>query len=173
MNTKGRRPNSRGLSDVLGRELKIPPPSLKPEVVGQRSKCVLADDVLDIDITDADVTLRKEHYGVPGSSDYRKNMMLATSPLSDKCGVASHKIIVKSQDGGSDSAQQIERTIMSVIRRVHEGYQQAKAMDWMDICNIPNLDKTTSLTCSDWWDESENNIWECWDMMDCEQVLAW
>ena len=29
VNTKGRRPNGRGLSDVLGRELKIPPPPLK------------------------------------------------------------------------------------------------------------------------------------------------
>ena len=174
VNKRGRRPNGRGLSDVLGRELKVPPPSLMPKVVGQKSKFVLEEDILDADIADADVTLRKEHYGVPGSSDYRKNMMLATSPLSDKFGVASHKIIVKSQDGDSASAQQIERTIMSVIRRVHEGYQQAKAMDWMDICNIPNLDKTTtSLTCSDWWDESENNIWECWDTMDYEQVLAW
>ena len=104
-NTKGRRPNGRGLSDVLGRELKIPPPSLKPNVVGQRSKFVLEEDILDVDITDADVTLLKEHDGVPGSSDYRKNTMLATSLLSDKFGVASHKIIVKSQDGDSASAQ--------------------------------------------------------------------
>ena len=106
---------------------------------------------LDVDITDADITLQKEHYGVPGSSDYRKNVVVVISPLADKFGVASHKIVVKSQDGDSSSAQQIKRTIMSAIRQVHEGHQRAKAMDWMNICNIPNLDKTTtSLTCSEW-----------------------
>ena len=111
---------------------------------------------------------------MPGSSDYRKNMALVTSPLTDKVGVASHKIIVKSQDGDSTSAQQIKRTIMSVILRVHEGHQWAKAMDWIDVRNIPNVDKTTaSLPCSGWWDESENNLWKCWDMMDYEQMLAW
>ena len=83
--------------------------------MGEKSKFVLPEDILDVDIADADVILWKEHYGVPGSSDYRKNMMLATSLLSDKFGVASHKSIVKSQDGNSASAQQIERTIMSVI----------------------------------------------------------
>ena len=72
VNTKGRRPTGRCLSDVLGRELKVSPPSLKPKVVGQRSKFVLEEDILDVDIADADVTLWKEHYGVPGSSDYRK-----------------------------------------------------------------------------------------------------
>ena len=34
VNKKGRRPNGRGLSDVLGLELKVPPPSLMPKVVG-------------------------------------------------------------------------------------------------------------------------------------------
>jgi hypothetical protein len=61
---------------------------------------------LDVDITDADVTLRKEHYGVPGSSDYRKNMMSANSPLSDKFRVASHKFIVKGQDGDISASVQ-------------------------------------------------------------------
>ena len=99
-----RRPNSRGLSNVLGRKLKIPLPSQRHKVVGQKSKFVLPEDLLDASITNADITLQKEHYGVPGLSDYRKNIVLATSPLSDKFGVASHKIIVKSQDGDNASA---------------------------------------------------------------------
>ena len=141
---------------MLGRKLKTPLQSQAPNVVGQKSKFVLLEGILDADITGANVTLQKEHYGVPGSSDYGKNMVLATSPSADNFGVTSHKIIVKSQDGDSALAQQIERKIMSVISRVHEGHQQAKLMDWMDICTIPNLDKTTtSLTCSEWWDESE------------------
>ena len=108
---------------MLGRELKIPLPSQAPKVVGQKPKVVLSEDILDAYIANADITLRKKHYGVSGSSDYRMNMMLVTSPLSDSLRVVSHKIIVKSQDGDSASAQQIDRTIMSVIRRVHEGHQ--------------------------------------------------
>ena len=40
VNKKGMRPNGRGVSDVLGRKLKTPLPSQKPNVVGQRSKFV-------------------------------------------------------------------------------------------------------------------------------------
>ena len=122
VNTKGGRPNGRDPSDVLGRELKIPQPSQTPNVDGQKSKFVLLEDILDADIADADITLQKEHYGVPGLSYYRKTMALATSPLADKFGVVSHKIIVKSQDGDSTSAQQIEHMIMAVMRWVHEGH---------------------------------------------------
>ena len=85
--------------------MRIPLPSQKPNGVGQRSKFVLSEDILDADIADAYITLQKEHYGVPGLSYYRKTMALATSPLADKFGVVSHKIIVKSQDGDSTSAQ--------------------------------------------------------------------
>jgi hypothetical protein len=99
VNKKARRSNGCGLSDVLGCELKSPLPLCqKTKAVGQKSKFVLEEDILNTDIADADVTLRKEHSGVPGSSDYKKNMVLATSPLDDKFGFASHKIIVKSQD---------------------------------------------------------------------------
>ena len=98
VNKKGRRPNGWGLSDVLGRELKISLPSQNPKVVVQRSKFVLSEDTFDADIADAGTTPWKEHYRVPGSSDHRKNMVLVTSPLADKFGVASHKIIVESQE---------------------------------------------------------------------------
>ena len=70
VNKRARRPHGRGLSDVLGYELKTPlPPHQRTKAVGQKSKFVLEEDILDVDIADADVTLRKEHYGVPGSSD--------------------------------------------------------------------------------------------------------
>ena len=42
---------------MLGRELKIPLPSQTPKVVGQKSKFVLLENILDVDIADADVTL--------------------------------------------------------------------------------------------------------------------
>jgi hypothetical protein len=68
-----------------------------------QSQSFLARDFLDADIADADATLRKEHYGVLGSSDYRKNMMLATFSLDDKFGVATHKTVIKSQEGDSST----------------------------------------------------------------------
>ena len=105
---------------MLGRELKIPLPSQKPKVVGQRSKFVLSEDILDANIANANIVLWKEHYGVPGLSDYRKTMALATSPLADRFGVAYEKIIEKSKDGDSSTEQQIKQRIMSVISQVHK-----------------------------------------------------
>ena len=118
---------------MLGQKLNIPLPSQKPKVVGQRSRFVLSEEVLDANIVHADITLQIEQYGVPGLSDYRKNIVLVTSPLAAKCGVASYKNIINFQDGDSSTAQQIKQTIMSIIRLVHEGQQRAKSMDWMDI----------------------------------------
>jgi hypothetical protein len=40
-----------------------------------------------------DVTLKKEDYGVPGLSDYRKNALMATAGLSEKFSVDRHKIV--------------------------------------------------------------------------------
>jgi hypothetical protein len=72
-----------------------------------------------------------------------------------------------------NTTQHIQQTVISVIRRVQEGHHRAKAMDWMDICNVPNLNKSTkSNECSEWWDDAENNVWNCWDTMDFDQVLA-
>ena len=44
VNKKGRRQKGRGLSDMLGRELKIPLPPQKPNVVDQKLKFVLLEE---------------------------------------------------------------------------------------------------------------------------------
>ena len=97
MNKGRRRPEGRGLSDVLGRELKALPPlkSTTAKIFGQKTKFVLMDDILDTEIADTNVTLQKEHYRTPGSRDYLKNIAMANSPLAKRFGVASHKISVK------------------------------------------------------------------------------
>ena len=47
-------------------------------------------------------------------------------------------------------------------------------MNWMDICTHPGLiNSTTSLVCSEWCDDTENNIWTSLDGMNYDQVLAW
>ena len=65
---------------------------------------------------------------MPGSSDYRKKVVLATSPLDDRLGVASHKIVVKCQEGDSSTTQHIQQTVIFIIHRVQKGHQWAKAM---------------------------------------------
>ena len=50
-----------------------PPPMVK--TVGQKSKFVLTADVPDVDMMDIDVMLRKEDYGVPGTTEFRKNII--------------------------------------------------------------------------------------------------
>jgi hypothetical protein len=79
-----------------------------PTNTSQFRKFVRETPVPDSDMLGVDVTLRKEDYGAPGSSDYRKNMAMATSGLSEKFGVARHKIIAGGEEGdhrGGDSSR--------------------------------------------------------------------
>eukprot|EP00956_Cyclotella_meneghiniana_P025569 scaffold53544_cov39-Cyclotella_meneghiniana.AAC.4 len=64
----------------------------------QKSKFVRTTDN-DVFATNIQVALRKEDYGEPGSSEYRKNMALATYPLAEKFGVARHKIVTAAEEG--------------------------------------------------------------------------
>ena len=74
------------------------------KVVGQKSKFVLGEDILDSDIADTDITLKKEHDGTPGSCDFsRENMTMDISHLGGNIGVASYTIVAKSQDGDSST----------------------------------------------------------------------
>jgi hypothetical protein len=70
-----------------GRDVRFAPPTLTVQL----KKFVHQEAVDDADMLDVDVTLRKEDYGEPGTSDYRKNMLMATMSLSEKFGVAKHK----------------------------------------------------------------------------------
>ena len=43
----------------------------------------------------------------------------------------------------------------------------------MVILLIPNFKDTTSCEPSDWWDESETNLWEDWDKISEHQAISW
>lgn len=152
-----------------------PTPTSRP--TGQRDKFVRLSDVPDADMLDVDVVLRKEDYGAPGSSDYRKNMAVATAALGEKFGVARHKVTHRTGEAESGDAkgnQHVQHAIVGILHRIKEGHQRAVGMDWMDICHIPKLDGTLSSDdCRDWWDESETNLWLDWDQCSSEQVTAW
>ena len=67
MNRGRRRLKGCGLSDILGYELRAPPPNPNMiKIVGQKSKCIMLDYILDSDIDDTDVNLKRNHYGLPG-----------------------------------------------------------------------------------------------------------
>ena len=82
-----KRPKGRGLSDVLGHDLKVQVHSPKIAASDHRSKFALIDDIPDEDIQDQDVVLKKANYGTPGFDNYRKNMLMAVSSLDGKFGV--------------------------------------------------------------------------------------
>ena len=65
----------------------------------QMRKFVCTNPVLDGDMLLINVALRKEDYGVPGSSDYQKNMAMAMDRLSEKFGVTHHKIVAGTEEG--------------------------------------------------------------------------
>jgi hypothetical protein len=61
----------------------------------------------DADMLNVDVSLRKEDYGEPNTSDYRKNMLIATTSLTEKFGVAKHKLVTRAQDGDQEKSAHI------------------------------------------------------------------
>ena len=56
-------------------------------------------NLLDEEMLDIEVSLKKDDYGELGSSDYQKNQAMATAPLSEKFGVARHKILTEAEEG--------------------------------------------------------------------------
>ena len=140
----------------------------------QSSKFVRAEDLPDSEIVNVHIALKKADYGEPGTTDYRKNMAMATAALADKFGVASHRVSNTVEEGDHSSRQYIQSTIVGVLGRVEEGHQRSKMMDFMDICVLPKLKgDLSSDNPVDWWDESEVNLWTDWDRCNITQVKAW
>ena len=116
------------------------PKAAAPNSVPHLKKFVRDEAVSDEDMLDIDVTLKKENYGVPGTSDYRKNMVMATTGLAEKFGVARHKIVGGSEeDGDQPKYAHVQQVRVSILHRVKEGVQRSQAMDFMDICTIPQV----------------------------------
>ena len=93
MNKGRKQPYEHGLSNVLGRDLKTPPPkSTNANAIRHTTKFVPVDDFPDSKVIDTDITLQKEHYGLPRSRDYTKNMFMATCPLAENiwCGLSQY-----------------------------------------------------------------------------------
>jgi hypothetical protein len=120
------------------------------------------------------LTLPKAAYGKPGSSNFRKNMLMATYPLSEKFGVAKHKVITDIEEGDQNKSMHVQQVTVSVIHCVKEGLQRSRAMDWMSICIMPHLiavDRGSDP--STWWDNSEICIWTDPKKLELNKVRAW
>ena len=173
------KPTGRTIADALGINLNLPPSSPRVRTAGQSAKFVEEEDIPDEDIQGSDVILRKEHYGVPGTKEYRKNAVLATTPLAEKFGVACHRVISRSsgpQIGDEAKSRDIQEQVVGVIHRVKEGKQHAIAMDMMAVCLLPQLITSAvlaGLPCPQWWDETETNIFDEWDKLTLQQVKLW
>lgn len=118
----------------------------------------------------------KNKYVTQGSSDYRKNMAVATEPLPDKFGVSTHKIVnlEHKEDGDFAKHMYVQMVIIMVLHRVNEAFRRCKEMDFMDICTMPKLDEYyTRGDPRDMWDDSAINLWLSWDSLTRRQVLAW
>ena len=166
--------SGRGLFDDLASDRDHQSQHSLPAVQNQSSKFVLDEDLPDSEIANVDIALKKADYGEPGTSEYRKNMAMATYALAEKFGVASHRVSSNLEEGDHSSKQYIQQTIVGILDRVKEGHQRAKMVDWMDICVLPKLTgNLRSLNPADWWDESETNLWTDWDRCTLTQIKAW
>jgi hypothetical protein len=141
----------------------------------QHSKFVRATDLPDDELLTIQVSLKKEDYGELGSSDYRKNRAMATQPLAEKFGVARHKLVTDAEDGDQSKYSHVQVVIVQVLHRIKQAEARAKAVDWMDICTIPFLidGNLNNPDCTTWWDSSEINLFEDWDLLKLNQVRRW
>ena len=121
--------------------------------------------------------LEKKNYGAPGTTEFRKNMLMATAPLTEKFGVTSQHMVHRvggGQEGDQKSFEHVQRIITGVIERVKEAKKRAKDCDWLDICTLAKLEgNLSSDDCAKWWDTSEINIFDDWERCDLDQVVAW
>ena len=104
-------------------------------------------------------------------------MEMATVALHPKFGVANHIIVTHFSDTDKDNQtkfQHVQESIVSILHRVKEGQTISVCMDFMDICTIADMTgNTSSSDPADWWNQSETNIWEDWDLLSDTQVRAW
>jgi hypothetical protein len=99
---------------------------------------------------------------------------MATAPLSEKFGVARHKVTTDVEEGDQDKSMHVQQVIVSVVHRVKEGHERSKAMDWMSVCTMPHLIAVNkSQEPSTWWDSSEICIWTDPELLTVEEVRVW
>jgi hypothetical protein len=139
-----------------GRDARTAPPTS----TSQMRKFVRSDHVPDGDMLTIDVTLKKED--------------MATAGLSEKFGVARHKIVAGGEEGDQSKSAHVQQVIVGIIHRVKEGYQRSKMMDFMDICTVACLGgNLSSSNPVDWCDGTEINLWTDWDLCSDEQIRRW
>eukprot|EP00956_Cyclotella_meneghiniana_P013100 scaffold18785_cov21-Cyclotella_meneghiniana.AAC.1 len=139
----------------------------------QKSKFVREVDN-DICAVNIRVALCKEDYGEPGSSEYRKNMAAATYPLTEKFGVARHKVLSSAEEGDETKSRFVQQVLVGLSHRVKEGHERAKKYDFMDICTLADYSGDIhSPDCSAWWGDDEINIWTDWECVTETHARAW
>lgn len=82
-----------------------------------------AESIPDGDMLLINVTLKEEDYNVPISLNYRKNMAIVTMGLTEKFGVACHKIVTGREEGDQSESAHIQQVIISInycIKGAHQ-----------------------------------------------------
>eukprot|EP00956_Cyclotella_meneghiniana_P026982 scaffold59653_cov23-Cyclotella_meneghiniana.AAC.1 len=139
----------------------------------QKSKFVPQDDN-DVCAVNVRVALRKEDYGEPGSSEYRKNMAAATYPLPEKFGGARHKVLSSAEEGDETKSRFVQQVLVGLTHRVKEGHGRSKKFDFMDICTLADYSgNVSSPDCLAWWGDEEINIWTDWEQISETHAQAW
>ena len=121
--------------------------------------------------------LEKKHYGIPGTTEFCKNMRDTTALLVEKFGVTSQHMVHRvgdGQEGDQKPFEHVHRIITAATEKIKEVKKRSKYCDWGDICTLPKLESDLSLEdCSQWWDTSEINIFDDWQKCNLDQVMAW
>ena len=130
---RSRRPRTTIDLDALGIDLNLPPSSPRVTAAGHASKFAMESEIPDDQIQGCDIILRQEHYDAPGTTEHRKNAILATTPLTEKFGVPRHKVISRAsgrQEGDQVNFQHIQKQVVGVLHQVTDAKDHAIAMDF-------------------------------------------
>ncbi len=96
---------------------------------------------------------------------------MATASLSEKFGVAKHKITSGAEEGDQTKSLHVQQVIISILHRVKEGLEHRKSMDWMEICSMPRMrGNLNSRNQADWWDSSQLILWSEWEKPEEKEV---
>jgi len=128
------------------------------------------------DLRGVEVLLPKSARGEKGSTEYRKNMSLATYSLEHEFGVAMCHVDTRSdvEDGDQTSHQYIQERYMDNLAKLDNVIKRGHQYDMMDVMMVPTkvIDPQASKPC-DMFGFEQVNLFESWNKLSWETVCTW
>ena len=128
------------------------------------------------DLKEVEVLLPKTARGEKGSTEYRKNMAVATASMDQEFGVAIYHIDTRSdaEDGNQTQHQYIQERIVDNLTKLDEAAKRGLQFDMMDVLMVPTTiaNPTASIAC-DMFGFEQVNPFTDWNKLDWNVIATW